>query len=167
MPATASISRRRLLRGHAQPVPPRPLPPGALANAAACTGCALCVPACPQNVLTVRDGGVELLPERGECTFCNACAEICPEPVFAEIAPGAAPVMAHRFQITDACLTQAGIACMSCRDACPEAAIRMQPRIGAPFLAVLDADCCTGCGACVAPCPSDAIQPLWTEQPDV
>jgi ferredoxin-type protein NapF len=74
--------------------------------------------------------------------------------------------MAHLVRIGDDCLTRAGIACMSCRDMCPEAAIRMQPRIGAPFHPVLDAALCTGCGACIAPCPADAIVPIRKEPAD-
>lgn len=108
--------------------------------------------ACPEGILTVADDGVELHPDRGECTFCGACAAACPEPVFA------ATGMAHVMEITADCLVQAGIACMSCRDACPETAIAMQPRIGAPFLPRLDAAACTGCGACAAACPADAIR---------
>jgi ferredoxin-type protein NapF len=162
MPAHASISRRRLLAGHAQALPLRTLPPGALPeNLASCTGCGQCVDACPQDILTIRDDAVLLVPEQGECTFCNACADACPEPVF--VAPR---VMAHLVRIGDDCLTRAGIACMSCRDMCPEAAIRMQPRIGAPFHPVLDAALCTGCGACIAPCPADAIVPIRKEPAD-
>jgi len=65
--------------------------------------------------------------------------------------------MEHRIVIDNDCLARAGITCMACRDACPEAAIAMRPRIGGPFLPVLDEDICTGCGACVAPCPGQAI----------
>jgi ferredoxin-type protein NapF len=59
--------------------------------------------------------------------------------------------------ISDACLARAGVFCMSCRDACPEQAIVFQPRIGGLFLPALIEDACTGCGACIAPCPTRAM----------
>lgn len=89
----------------------------------------------------------------GECTFCGACAEACPEPVF--VGPH---VMANVAAIGGDCLAFAGVACMTCRDACPEQAIAFHPRIGGPFLPDLDKEACTGCGACVAPCPASAIE---------
>ena len=154
MPAHASISRRRLLAGHAQALPLRTLPPGALPeNLASCTGCGQCVDACPQDILTIRDDAVLLVPEQGECTFCNACADACAQPVFSD-----SPAMQHVAAISDACLARRGVTCMTCRDACPESAIRFQPRAGGPFLPVLDAGLCTGCGACQAPCPAQAIR---------
>lgn len=59
--------------------------------------------------------------------------------------------------ISVACLTKQGIACQSCRDACPQDAIRFRPRAGGPFLPEVDEALCNGCGACVAPCPAEAI----------
>ncbi|NHF72677.1 ferredoxin-type protein NapF [Paracoccus sp. 12-3] len=146
------VSRRGFLT--ARPAPAfRPSPPGTDAAAlAACTGCGDCVAACPQQILLVVGGRVAIDFDSGECTFCNACAEPCPEPVFI-----LAPTMAHHAAISDACLARRGTTCMSCRDACPEDAIRFAPRMGGPFLPALSATACTGCGACVAPCPADAI----------
>jgi ferredoxin-type protein NapF len=162
MPASASISRRDLLRGRTQPPPFRSLPPGAgLATLAACTGCGACVRACPETVLLLVGDKVALDPQLGECSFCGRCAEVCPEPVFADDRR-----MAHRFDIADHCLARAGITCMTCRDTCPEAAISMRPRIGGPFLPVIDQSSCTGCGACVAPCPSQAIAAIPREYED-
>lgn len=157
------FSRRGFLTGRQAPGF-RPLPPGVdLASLAACSGCGDCVSACPQDILLVSEGRVAIDFSLGECTFCSACSDACPEPVFAAIAPTAAgqaaarPVMQHVAAISDACLARQGVTCMSCRDACPENAIRFAPRAGGPFLPVLDAGLCNGCGACIAPCPGDAI----------
>ena len=55
------------------------------------------------------------------------------------------------------CLAEAGIVCSSCGEACPDTAIRFRPRIGLPPQALVDEAACTGCGACVAACPGEAI----------
>ncbi len=146
------VSRRGFLT--ARPAPAfRPAPPGAsTVSVAACTGCGDCVGVCPPQILGIVQGRVAIDFAQGECSFCNACAEACAEPVFI-----AAPAMAHRAVISDRCLAQRGTTCMSCRDACPENAIRFLPRMGGPFLPQLSAETCTGCGACIAPCPADAI----------
>ncbi|MDQ1902590.1 ferredoxin-type protein NapF [Paracoccus sp. WLY502] len=159
MPASPGISRRNLLRGMARPAPFLPRPPGvSVASLAACTGCGACVDACPQAILALAPGGVVLRPEAGECVFCGDCAASCPEEVFLPGGP-----MGHVMQISADCFVHAGIACMSCRDACPEQAIAMQPRIGAPFLPRIDTASCTGCAACSASCPADAIMAVKRE----
>jgi ferredoxin-type protein NapF len=157
MPAPASISRRQFLTGSAGHVERSRFaarPPGVTAQSvSACTRCGKCADACPENILLIGKSGVELAPQAGECTFCGACAEACPEPVFH------IPLeMAHSVRIGEGCLAKAGIACMTCRDVCPESAIRMEPRMGGPFLPRLDAEACTSCGACIGPCPADAIE---------
>lgn len=146
------LTRRSLLTGGRQR-PIRPLPPGVTTRSAeACTACAACVSACPEQILTISGGTVGIDFSLGECTFCMACEDACPEPVFTGLR-----TMAHVAAIGEACLVHQDIACMTCRDACPEEAIRFLPRMGRPFLPVLDSDACTGCGACVAPCPAAAI----------
>jgi ferredoxin-type protein NapF len=92
---------------------------------------------------------------RGECTFCGACAEVCPEPVFDRAALTAWAVQA---QVGDRCLAQRGIVCQSCRDACPVGAISFRPMLGRVAVPEIGLDACTGCGACVAPCPVAAIK---------
>lgn len=110
--------------------------------------------ACPTGIIRLVEEvpGVDF--SIGECVFCGGCAEACPEPVFEDTGP---PTFPHTVEISDTCLVQAGIACMTCRDACPSEAVTLRPRIGGPFLPEIDAERCTGCGACIAPCPVDAI----------
>ena len=55
--------------------------------------------------------------------------------------------MAH--VITDAC-----VACGSCKDTCPVSAIAA----GDPIYTI-DAGTCIDCGACVGECPTNAIKP--------
>ena len=159
--SAATLSRRDLLSGRPGRRP-APLPPGVTAaSLAACTGCGACVSACPEAILQIVDGRVSVDFGHGGCTFCGACAAACAEPVFL-----AGAVMAHVAAISGACLARAGIACMTCRDACPEDAIRFRPRAGGPFLPALDAGLCTGCGACIAPCPAAAIVTRQRETAD-
>lgn len=149
--------RRALLRGRLRAAPAL-RPPWALDEsrfADACTGCGDCVRACPQDVLMLGEGGLPAFdPARGECTFCGDCAAACGEQAFDPV--DAAPWSLHA-RVGDACLAQRGIVCSSCRDACGESAIRFPPTRAVPLPRV-EADRCTGCGACVSGCPTGAIR---------
>jgi len=39
-----------------------------------CTGCQLCIPACPYGAIELVDGKARILPH---CTLCGACIEVC------------------------------------------------------------------------------------------
>jgi ferredoxin-type protein NapF len=125
-----------------------------------CTGCAVCVDACPAGIISISEGLPEISFSRGECSFCEACADACPESVFERDSP---MTFFHIAAISEACLPKEGVACMTCRDACPQDAIRFRPRIGGPFTPETFADACNGCGACVAPCPVGAIRMIARE----
>lgn len=127
---------------------------------ASCTGCAACVEACPSRLLnSVADKPV--IAFISECTFCGACADACPEHLFdRESRP-----FPHVVSVTDRCLARLDVVCQSCRDACPQTAIRFKPRRGGPFLPEVLEDTCTGCGACISTCPARAIE--LTERTEV
>jgi ferredoxin-type protein NapF len=48
--------------------------------------------------------------------------------------------------------------CQTCKDACGDGAIRFVYAAGRIPEPQVDLDRCTGCGACVAPCPAAAIE---------
>ncbi|WP_244494681.1 MULTISPECIES: ferredoxin-type protein NapF [unclassified Ensifer] len=133
----------------------RVLPPGVtLESLTACTGCGQCVEKCPTQIIVLLDERPSLDFSGGECTFCGGCARACPEQVFAA---EAVTRLAHVVAIGDGCLARNNVACQSCRDACPQQAIRFRPRTGGPFLPEVDVNSCSGCGACIGVCPVGAI----------
>jgi ferredoxin-type protein NapF len=58
--------------------------------------------------------------------------------------------------IGQSCFALQGIACMSCRDACPTGAVRFELAIGGARPRIMT-DSCTGCGDCSQACPANAI----------
>lgn len=131
-------------------------PPGALELAAfveTCTRCGDCAANCPQAIITADDDGFPKvdITARG-CTFCGACADACaPEAIQPALQ------WAYRADVSDTCLSVQGITCRTCEDHCDESAIRFRLMAGGRSAPSIDPETCTGCGACVAPCPSDAI----------
>lgn len=158
-PVPAMVSRRQFLRGDFKSRLPPQRPPWALAETLflrACTRCLECIPVCPTGILIVSGGYPEVNFTRGHCTFCGACAKAC--------RPGALqdsetqiwpwPIKA---QVATHCLPQRGVECRVCGEHCEASAIRFSPRAGGPPIPEIDEAACTGCGACVAPCPAAAI----------
>jgi len=158
--APSSPSRRAFLRGRSGQ-PERPLrPPWSVEEGLAerCTRCGDCLSACPEEVLVLGVGGFPAFDPRsgrGECTFCGACAQACPETLFRPL--GEKPWRLRAAIGLESCLAGSGIHCETCRDACPEQAVRFAPRIGGPPLPDVLSEACSGCGACVGACPVKAI----------
>lgn len=151
------ISRRQFLRGDLSGRKPALRPPWALDAAdflSACTQCGECAAACPTRIVVISAGYPVVDFARGECTFCGACAAACKPGALrrSEAAP-----WRIRARIGERCMAFKDTVCRSCGDACLAAAIRFRPRLGGAAVPEVDAGRCTGCGACVAPCPVQAI----------
>jgi ferredoxin-type protein NapF len=153
-----NLSRRNLLRG--RPGSAAPLrPPGAIAETLFldnCTSCGDCIAACPQGIVVSGSGGLpEIDFSRGECTFCEHCISACSEDA---LRLDVRPDFSIALQVDDNCLARRQVVCQTCGDACGADAIRFRPQIGKVAMPDIDAELCTGCGACVSVCPESAIK---------
>lgn len=149
-------SRRGLFFGRVRPVKQGLRPPGALPETAfldACTRCDACSQACPSRIIVPAEGRFpEMDFARGECTFCGECQKACQT--------GALSGTAARWQAsiqTAKCLAHQGVECRICGENCEAGALVFKPRIGGAAHPELILPQCTGCGACVASCPNQAI----------
>lgn len=147
------------------------LPPGAknmVRFSQRCTGCQLCVKACPSRIIVPAEGGVgpvRLDMNRGVCDYgCHRCAEVCPtgaiEPLTLEEKQQTQIAVAH-LDAQQCMVFQEEEPCGRCAEACPVQAIVLRAN-GAPR--PVKADLCIGCGACWNVCPKKAIELTPLEQ---
>jgi ferredoxin-type protein NapF len=153
------IARRGFLRGRFRQVTAEPRPPWALAEAdfiQQCSRCDDCVTSCPTRVLRAGDGAYPTIDfSLGECTFCGECAAACKTgAIRREVG---APAWAMKAHLGDSCVARKGVECRICGENCEAGAIRFRPALGGISRPEMNEGTCTGCGACVAPCPVGAI----------
>lgn len=128
---------------------------------AACTRCNNCVDACPTGLLVKGAGGypeADFTPGRAPeaCTFCGDCVNACQDMALRQ-QPEQAPWALHAAFTAD-CLAQRNVVCRTCGEYCDAGAIRFPPVLGGVAKPQLDTAACTGCGACLADCPTHAIR---------
>lgn len=150
------VERRNFLRGRGDV---QELRPPWLLRAATftedCTRCGKCIELCPERILSAGDGGFPRVEfGHGECTFCGECTTECEADLFDA---QRRPAWTHRAQIGDRCLADLGVMCRSCEDACEPRAIRFVLAVGVVPGPIVDTGACTGCGACIRPCPEQTI----------
>ena len=150
--------RRRLLRGGrdtSELRPPWLKAPSSFTED--CTRCGQCVELCPQQIVRVGDGGFPVVKfDLGECVLCGECTTRCEAGLFLDAAERGA-AWDHAAVIGERCLTHFGVLCRSCEDACEPRAIRFPLTAGLVAKPAVDTQICTGCGACIRPCPEQAI----------
>ncbi|MFZ5775455.1 MAG: ferredoxin-type protein NapF [Thermodesulfobacteriota bacterium] len=149
--------RRLFLRG-GRPTPIRP--PWAIPEQdflTRCTRCGTCIPLCPQGILQGDLLGYPVVDfTRGGCTFCGVCRDSClPQALIARLHT---PAWAYKAIIDSSCLNNRGIPCRVCGEHCDTDAIVFRPASRCSMLPELIHDRCNGCGACISPCPTQAIR---------
>jgi len=118
-----------------------------------CTQCTDCINVCPEEIIFKGDGGFPSIDfELGECDFCGKCAQVCQEPIFS---PTSEAPWQKKATISESCLANENIYCRSCAESCEAQALTFQ--LGLNAVPKIDNELCNGCGACVAPCPTKAI----------
>lgn len=155
------------------------VPPGALGlrhMANHCTGCQLCVAACPNGVLRPSTALRTLMQpessyERGYCRpECTRCSEVCPagaiQPI--SVAEKSAIQVGHAVWIRTNCVPLTdGVACGNCARHCPAGAILMVPsdpeRPDSLKIPAVNVERCTGCGACENLCPARPFSAIYVE----
>ena len=121
-----------------------------------CTRCDDCIKVCPNHLIRRGTAGFPVLDfTQAACTFCAECVRVCT--VGALVKDDSAPPWNVVADIGDTCLARRKVECRICGEACDAGAIRFRPTLGGVSQPALDSVLCTGCGACVAPCPTHAI----------
>ena len=122
-----------------------------------CTRCDACLGACPTGLLRRGGDGFPVADfSAAACTLCGDCARAC--------TPGAlsrdGDPWLFMAVVGEACLAYRRVECRVCGDVCQVTdadAIHFHPVLGGVPRPEIDAAACTGCGACLAPCPTSAI----------
>lgn len=120
-----------------------------------CTQCGACAKACPTGLIKGGHAGFPIVDFKdAHCTFCGACREACRDGCYTS---DGGEAWSLRAAVSTACVEPKGVSCRMCQDACEVSAIRFRPMIGGGASPEISLDDCTGCGACVLPCPVNAI----------
>jgi ferredoxin-type protein NapF len=153
------LSRRSLLKANFKPYRQAirlPWVRDELEFVDSCSRCGDCITACPEKIIVKGDGGFpELNFTRGECIFCTDCVQSCNEDLFTPLDDNPWSLKAV---VVEECLSYKNVVCVICKEQCETEAISFIPRAGSVSPPVLALEECTGCGACVKPCPGQAIK---------
>ena len=155
------------------------VPPGAQGLwhvARHCTGCQLCVAACPNGVLRPSTRLEALMQpessyERGYCRpECTKCSEVCPAGAIHRITPEekSAIQIGRAVWVKENCIPLTdGVSCGNCARHCPTGAIQMVPSDAAnpdaPKIPAVNEERCIGCGACENLCPARPFSAIYVE----
>jgi len=120
-----------------------------------------CVTSCDEKIIFIGEDGTPALAfNQNGCTFCDECANICPEGVLSLENRHNAEQLNAVFRISlEACVAHHGVICSACKEPCIDDAILFNGL----FNPVIDDERCTGCGFCMARCPTQAISYLTYE----
>ena len=145
-----------------------------------CTGCQLCVSACPNDVLRPSTNLLTLMQpemsyEKGYCRpECVRCSEVCPAGAISliDVAEKSSIQIGHAVWTRELCVPiKDGQECGNCARHCPTSAITMVP-IDANDpkslkIPAVNEELCIGCGACENLCPSRPISAIYVEGHEV
>ena len=162
---SVQISRMQFLRGdfRGRETPLRP--PWAIEEnlfLQACNRCGDCISQCPTHIIQQGRARYPVIDfNQGECLFCDRCIDSCKSGALLKTFNPPWSITAEIDE--NSCLPHHGVECRSCYDPCEARAIKMPPRLGGISVPLVDAHRCSGCGACIAICPVNAISMNTTD----
>lgn len=119
-----------------------------------CIGLGDCMRACVFDAIEIVNGIAVINPDK--CTACGMCVDACPRNLIS-LLPKESTVLVRCMSLNNARVTRQScskgcIGCKRCEKACEFDAIHVVNGI-----AVIDAEKCTNCKACVEVCPNACI----------
>ena len=147
-----------------------------------CTGCQLCVSACPNGVLKPSTDFLHYMQptlsyENAHCRpECHACSDVCPAGAILPLGDTHQEKMARKSSlkigravwVKENCLpATTGARCGNCARHCPSGAITMVPtdpnNPRSVQIPTIDEERCIGCGACEHLCPARPFTAIYVE----
>jgi ferredoxin len=137
-----------------------------------CTGCSLCVSACPTKVLqpSFLEYGLNGVMQphmsyrKGLCEFdCTLCSDVCPTGAIVPITMEAKHLLQIgqvQFEKKNCIVETEKTDCGACSEHCPTKAVHMVP-YGKLFIPEIDQKICVGCGACEYACPTTPFKAIY------
>lgn len=141
-----------------------------------CTGCQLCVAACPSQILRPSTQLTTFMQpfisyEKGYCRpECNKCASVCPTGAIKPISieEKSSTQIGHAVWVRKNCVVITDdVDCGNCERHCPSGAITMvaidaqNPQ--SKKIPAINTERCIGCGACENLCPSRPFSAIYVE----
>jgi ferredoxin len=137
-----------------------------------CTGCSLCVSACPTKVLQpsfLQYGMIGMMQphmnyHKGLCEFdCTLCSDVCPTGAIVPITMDAKHLVQIgqvHFEKKNCIVEVEKTDCGACSEHCPTKAVHMIP-YGKLFIPEVDQKICVSCGACEYACPTTPFKAIY------
>jgi len=124
----------------------------------ACRDCSACLEICPESIIEFDS---RMQPRinfhKGECIFCADCVSVCQSGALQKTTEDAWPWIAS-VTLIKACLAEQNTLCRSCGEVCEHEALGFPLRAGGIARPEINHEKCSGCGACVAICPTRALE---------
>jgi polyferredoxin len=140
-----------------------------------CTACALCVSACPSNVLqpSFNEYGLTGMMQpymdyhTGYCNFeCTRCSEVCPTGAILPVTEDEKKRIQTGIAkfVKENCIVHTEKTdCGACSEHCPTKAVKMIPYEGDLLIPEVTDDICIGCGACEFACPTTPFKAIYVD----
>lgn len=153
-------------------------PPGSVSHEhfnTICTGCSLCVTACPTRVLqpAFLEYGIGGMMQpymdfsAGLCNFdCVKCSEVCPAGAILKLSPEqkiVTQVGVAKFIKANCIVETEKTDCGACSEHCPTKAVNMVPYVNNLLIPEVKEEICVGCGACEYACPVEPFKSIYVD----